>query len=118
MNEFDRMHNMAKMYKEMYKPGTRIEVEYMGDDPRPIAPGTRGTVSAVDDIGTIHCDFDNGRRLGLVPEVDSFRKLTQAELEAEQKKVSLSDRIAEAEQRNDRSSEKEAPQHNLPDLGR
>ena len=26
----------------------------------------------VDDIGTVHCDFDNGRRLGLVPGEDSF----------------------------------------------
>ena len=35
---------------------------------------------AVDDMGTVHCDFDNGRRLGLVPGEDSFRRLTQEEL--------------------------------------
>lgn len=35
-------------------------------------------------LGTIHCTFDNGRRLGIVPEVDSFRKLTQDELFDEQ----------------------------------
>ena len=39
----------------------------MGDDPRPIDPGTKGTVIHVDDIGTVHCSFDNGRQLGLVP---------------------------------------------------
>ena len=47
----------------------------MGDDPRPIEPGTRGTVIAVDDIGTVHCCFENGRQLGLVPGEDSFHKL-------------------------------------------
>lgn len=71
---------MAKRYKELYKPGTRILLEQMGDDPRPIPPGTKGTVRVVDDMGTVHCDFDNGRRLGLVPGEDSFRKLTQEEL--------------------------------------
>ena len=80
MNEFQRLREMAKRYKELYKPGTRIMLEQMGDDPRPIPPGTKGTVRIVDDMGTIHCDFDNGRRLGLVPGEDSFRRLTQEEL--------------------------------------
>lgn len=35
-------------------------------------------------MGTVHCDFDNGRRLGLIPGEDSFRKLTDAELAEEQ----------------------------------
>lgn len=56
----------------------------MGDDPRPVENGTRGTVRIVDDMGTVHCDFDNGRRLGLIPGEDSFRKLTDAELAEEQ----------------------------------
>ena len=56
----------------------------MGDDPRPVENGTRGTVRVVDDMGTVHCDFDNGRRLGLIPGEDSFRRLTDAELVEEQ----------------------------------
>ena len=68
-------HNLVKRMKETYLPGTRIELDMMGDDPRPIAPGTRGTVRIVDDIGTVHCDFDNGRHLGLVPGEDSFHKI-------------------------------------------
>lgn len=67
-----------------YPPGTRLELISMGDDPRPVEPGTRGTVRVVDDMGTIHMDWDNGRSLGLVPGEDSFRKLTTEELEAEQ----------------------------------
>ena len=68
-------HNFVQRMKETYLPGTRIELDYMGDDPRPIAPGTRGTVRIVDDIGTVHCDFDNGRHLGLVPGEDSFHRV-------------------------------------------
>lgn len=47
----------------------------MGDDPRPIPPDTKGTVTAVDDMGTVHCVFDNGRRLGLIPGEDVFRRI-------------------------------------------
>ena len=54
------------MNKERYPPGTRIELIHMGeDDPNPIPDGTRGTVTAVDNIGTVFCHFDNGRSLGL-----------------------------------------------------
>lgn len=64
--------NLVQRTKEQYPTGTRIELDFMGDDPRPITPGTKGTVRIVDDIGTVHCDFDNGRRLGLIPGEDSF----------------------------------------------
>lgn len=67
-----------------YPPGTRLELISMGDDPRPVEAGTRGTVKMVDDMGTIHTDWDNGRSLGLVPGEDSFRKLSMEEVEAEQ----------------------------------
>ena len=69
--------NLVQRMKDQYPPGTRIELDYMGDDPRPIAPGTKGTVRIVDDMGTVHCDFDNGRRLGLIPGEDSFHAPTQ-----------------------------------------
>ncbi len=44
----------------------------MPDDPNPVAPGTTGTVKYVDDMGTLHCVFDNGRGLGVVIGVDEF----------------------------------------------
>lgn len=84
MNDFRKLELLAKQYKSLYPKGTRIELKMMGSDPRPIEPGTRGTVDHVDDLGTIHCTFDNGRRLGIIPEEDSFRKLTQEELLDEQ----------------------------------
>jgi len=60
--------------KDEYPPGTRIVLDYMGDDPRPITPGNLGTVISVDDIGTLHCSFDNGRHLGLVYGEDIYHK--------------------------------------------
>lgn len=84
MNEFDYLQKQAARYKEAYPTGTRVMLLHMGDDPRPIEDNTRGTVVCVDDIGTVHCNFDNGRRLGLVPGEDQFRRLTQEELAEEQ----------------------------------
>ena len=84
MNKFDLMRNQAKRYTAMYPAGTRIMLLHMGADPRPVEDNTRGTVNCVDDIGTVHCSFDNGRSLGLVPGEDSFRALTAEELAEEQ----------------------------------
>ena len=63
--------------KKRYPVGSRITLHSMGDDPRPIAPGTTGTVRIVDDMGTVHCNFDNGRRLGLIPGEDSFSIISE-----------------------------------------
>lgn len=68
----------------MYPEGTRILLLHMGDDPRPVEDDMRGTVKYVDDMCTLHCDFDNGRQLGLIPGEDSFRKLTEEKLAEEQ----------------------------------
>lgn len=63
--------------KGMYPAGTQIVLDSMGADPRPIPSGTRGTVSHVDDIGTVHVDFDKGRRLGLIVGEDRFHKVRE-----------------------------------------
>ena len=84
MKEYERLRRQAERYKEQYPPGTRIILLHMGNDPNPVADNTRGTVVAVDDIGTLHCSFNNGRSLGIVPGEDSFRTLTASELAAEQ----------------------------------
>ena len=84
MNEYDRLHRQAQRYKELYPEGTRILLLHMGDDPRPVDDDMRGTVMFVDDMSTVHCKFDNGRQLGIIPGEDSFRKLTNEELADEQ----------------------------------
>lgn len=68
--------------QQTYTPGTRIELQHM-EDPQPVPDGTRGSVAYVDDAGTIHMKWDNGRTLGLVPGEDQFRKLTPQELQEE-----------------------------------
>lgn len=84
MNRLEAERRFAQRMKDNYPPGTRIMLLQMGDDPHPVEPNTRGTVRAVDDMGTLHCDFDNGRQLGVVPGEDSFRRLTEQELAEEQ----------------------------------
>lgn len=80
----------VEFYKEHYPVGTRICLDSMGDDPCPVASGTKGTVTAVDDIGTIFVDFDNGRCLGICPEVDSFHKISeQKEVQNNEPKMSM-----------------------------
>lgn len=68
-----------KFYKENFPEGTRVQLDRMEDYPNPIPAGTKGSVVAVDDIGTIHVNFDNGRLLGICPEVDSFHKISEQE---------------------------------------
>ena len=80
MNNWTRLQEQARFYKDQYPPGTRLKLISMGEDIHRVSDNTRGTVKAVDDIGTLHCVFDNGRSLGLVPGEDHFRKLTEAEL--------------------------------------
>ena len=83
MNRFEADRRFAQRMKDNYPPGTRIMLLQMSDDPHPIEPNTRGTVTVVDDMGTLHCHFDNGRQLGIVPGEDSFRRLTDQELAKE-----------------------------------
>lgn len=89
MNEWERLHQQAKRYKEMYPPGTRLELISMDDPYAPVPPRTRGTVQYVDDIGQVGMAWDNGRSLSLVPGEDSFRRLTETELVEEQNEAGI-----------------------------
>ena len=69
--------NKVEILRQRYPEGTRICLDSMENDPHPIPSGAVGTVKAVDDAGTLHCKFDNGRTLGVIPDVDHFHKLDQ-----------------------------------------
>jgi hypothetical protein len=65
------------------KPGQRVECVLMDPDPNPIAPGTRGTVTKLDQWGVqhmreynIHVAWDNGRTLALLSDVDKWKVLS------------------------------------------
>ena len=55
------------------KEGMRVELISMSDDPNPVPAGTKGTISFIDGMGTIHVEWDNGRVLGIIPGVDRYQ---------------------------------------------
>ena len=78
--------------RKSYKPGTRIELVHMEDEPRSdMVSGLRGTVEGVDDAGNIMVRWDNGSGLSLAYGADSCRKLTAEEIEQEMNEQSQSE---------------------------
>lgn len=72
---FPSSEQVARL-REQYPAGTRLELTRPLDDPYSrLQPGDQGVVEYVDDAGTIHMRWDRGSSLGLVPGVDSFKKV-------------------------------------------
>ena len=61
----------VKAIRNRYPAGTRVRLIYM-NDARAVDPDTEGTVDHVDDAGTVHVKWDNGRGLGLIVGEDAF----------------------------------------------
>ena len=72
MNQIPTREQVERLRRQ-YPAGTRITLHSM-DDPQAPPPGTKGTVSYVDDMGLIGIEWDNGSALSLVPGEDSFSK--------------------------------------------
>lgn len=71
-----RSREEAAEIREQYPEGTKIRLIHMDDEYHPVPDGTIGTVTYVDDIGTIHMRWNTGSSLGLVPGEDRFVKLS------------------------------------------
>ncbi len=67
-----------EMLRKEYPAGTKVELLAMDDKQAPPV-GTIGEVIAVDDIGQLVMRWQNGSGLNLIPGVDSFRKVGEAE---------------------------------------
>lgn len=69
---FLETEEVIKCLEKKFPNGTRVELEEMEDEQAPPL-GTRGTVSFVDDMATIHIDWDNGSSLGAIYGVDLLK---------------------------------------------
>ena len=72
-NGFPTRQTVDRLRRE-YPRGTRVELVSMDDAQAP-PPGTKGTVLWVDDIGTIHIDWQTGSSLGAAYGQDTVRKI-------------------------------------------
>ena len=66
---------ILKQLKEYYTAGTRVMLIRMSDPYTNLRQGDRGTVTLVDDIGTIHVNWDRGSTLGVVFGEDECRRI-------------------------------------------
>ena len=61
--------------RKQYPIGCRVELVSMNDPYNTkLLPGCKGTVTGVDDIGTIHVNWDCGSGLGIAYGEDSCRR--------------------------------------------
>ena len=58
--------------KSKYIKGTKVRLIKMYDYINSVPVGTKGTITNVDDLGTLHIKWKNGSTLGLVVGVDEF----------------------------------------------
>lgn len=76
MNNFPSREIVEKIRKR-YPAGTRVELLEMNDPYRVMPKGLKGTVTWVDDTGTIGVDWDNGSSLGVVYGIDQCRVIDE-----------------------------------------
>ena len=57
----------------MYKKGDRVELISTTDKYTKLVTGDKGTVRLVDDMKTVHINWDDGSCLGMIPGEDEIR---------------------------------------------
>lgn len=65
---------IIEMLRKKFPAGTRVVLDSM-DDMYAVPEGTEGTVTAVDDIGNILVNWDNGSTLNVVYGIDKVHKI-------------------------------------------
>ena len=68
-------YEQAKLIRQHYQPGSKVVLDENMEDPYCEMPaGLTGIVDSVDDLGQIHCHWENGSSLALIPGVDHFHQ--------------------------------------------
>nr|DAO23288.1 MAG TPA: protein of unknown function (DUF4314) [Caudoviricetes sp.] len=65
---------LLEFLRKEYPSGTRVRLVRM-DDPQAPPLGTEGTVTGVDDMGSLLVDWDNGSRLNVIYGEDRVRRV-------------------------------------------
>ena len=71
---FGFSRDTVERIRREYPVGTRVELISMQDKYTKLAAGEKGTVIGVDDIGTIHVNWDCGSCLGIAYGEDLCKK--------------------------------------------
>ena len=74
---FGAPKHVVDRLKAEYPAGTRVELIRMEDEYSRLRPGDKGTVTGVDDIGTIHVSWDCGSSLGVAYGEDLCKKISE-----------------------------------------
>ena len=75
---FPSKETVERLRRE-YPAGTRVELVSMNDPWSKLKPGDKGTVTGVDDIGSLLMRWDNGSGLNVVFGEDKVRKVADAD---------------------------------------
>ena len=75
MNNLQMRPETLKRIREQYPVGCTVEIIEMCDPYRDMPAGLRGTVTHVDDTGTVFADWENGSTLGAVFGEDRIRRV-------------------------------------------
>ena len=75
MNNLHMRPEVLKRIREKYPVGCTVEIIEMCDPYRDMPAGLRGTVTHVDDTGTVFADWENGSTLGAVFGEERIRRV-------------------------------------------
>jgi len=74
--------SLLKKSAGQFEEGDRIELVHTSNIYSEVLPGTQGTVSFMDDAGTVHVDWDDGGQLSIMPETGDVIKMVAELVEA------------------------------------
>lgn len=74
---FGISRDTVERIRREYPVGTRVELISMQDEYTKLAAGEKGMVIGVDDIGTIHVNWDCGSCLGIAYGEDLCKKVVE-----------------------------------------